>query len=70
MVQEAAIRGVTPLGKGMTLPGEARLAAKRFLARPEGTSPPGHCGVAILAKGRQSLPREAFWALTADRALP
>jgi len=31
--QEALIRCVTPLGKGMALPGEASLAATRFLAR-------------------------------------
>ena len=31
--QEALIRYVTPLGKGMAIPGEASLAAKRFLAR-------------------------------------
>jgi hypothetical protein len=31
--QEALIRCVTPLGKGMALPGEASLADKRFLAR-------------------------------------
>jgi hypothetical protein len=31
--QEAAIRGVMPLAKGMTLSGEASLAANRFLTR-------------------------------------
>jgi len=31
--QEALIRCVTPLGKGMAIPCEASLAAKRFLAR-------------------------------------
>mgnify|MGYP000140321273 CR=1 FL=1 len=31
--QGALIRCVTPLGKGMALPGEASLAAKRSLAR-------------------------------------
>ena len=31
--QEVLIRCVTPLGKGMALPGKAGLAAKRFLAR-------------------------------------
>ena len=31
--QEAAIRGVMPLGKDLAIPGEASLAANRFLAR-------------------------------------
>jgi len=31
--QEAIIRGVMPLGKGGTIPGEPCLAANRFLAR-------------------------------------
>ena len=31
--REAAIRGVTPLGDGATIPREARLAASRFPAR-------------------------------------
>jgi hypothetical protein len=31
--QEAAIRYVMPLGKGVAIPCEARLAANRFLAR-------------------------------------
>ncbi len=31
--QKAVIHGVMPLGKGMTLPGEACLVANRFLTR-------------------------------------
>ena len=31
--REAVVRGVAPLGKGLTIPGEARLAANRFPTR-------------------------------------
>ncbi len=49
--QEAVSRKACRAGNGGSLSKRHNAADERFLARPQGASPRGHCCVAILGKG-------------------